>query len=153
MLDTALTAAWREVHEEWMALSSRVVCARLKTSKWEVGKATTNGKRVPIFVTVVCIYASTFKSSVEVKEKFFVDLQGTLDQVDEHDVLLVVGDFNARVGSSKRRCSDLTWNGVRGIHGVGKMNDAGAELLSFCLMNDLTMDTHYKKKAIHKCTW
>ena len=37
---------------------------------------------------------------------------------------------------------------------MGKVNEAGAELLSFCALNELTiMNTHFKKKNIHKFTW
>ena len=51
---------------------------------------------------VVSVYAPMFRASVEQKEQFFSDLQAKLDDVNEHDVLLLVGDFNARVGSSVR---------------------------------------------------
>ena len=54
----------------------------------------------PVYVTVVSVYALTFRSTAEQKEQFFFDLQAKLDSVDEHDVLLLVVDFNARVGSS-----------------------------------------------------
>ena len=52
------------------------------------------------------VYAPTFKSSVEVKEQIYVDLQAVIDVVDEHDALMVVGDLNARVGSSDRGRGD-----------------------------------------------
>ena len=52
------------------------------------------------------VYAPTFRSTAEQKEQFFSDLQAELDSVDEHDVLLLVGNVNARVGSSVR-CSDV----------------------------------------------
>ena len=47
----------------------------------------------------------------------------------------------------------MPWNGVRGVHGVGRMNEAGEDLLSFCALNELTiMNTCFEKK-IHKLTW
>ena len=37
---------------------------------------------------------------------------------------------------------------------MGKMNGAGADLLSFCALNELTiMNTYLEKKEIHKFTW
>ena len=45
--------------------------------------------------------------------------------------LLVVGDFNARVGSNLLDLNNVEWNGVRGIHGVGNINKAGRALLPF----------------------
>ena len=43
------------------------------------------------------MYASTHRSLQE-KEEFYIDLQKTLDGVARDDVLLLLGDFNARVG-------------------------------------------------------
>ena len=56
--------------------------------------------------------------------------------MDERDLLLLVGDFNARVGSTANSSNEKTWNGVKGIHGVGRMNGAGADLLTFCALNE-----------------
>ena len=54
-------------------------------------------------------------------------------------MLLLPVDFNARVGSSNKQAVDActTWCGVRGCHGVGKMNKSGEALLSFCALNNL----------------
>ena len=46
----------------------------------------------------------------------------------QHKVLLVVRDFNARVGSNQLDPSNVEWSGVRGIHGVGNVNEAGRAL-------------------------
>ncbi len=55
-----------------------------------------------------------------------------------------MGDFNARVGCG----------GVRGCHGVGRVNDNGEALLSWCGQNGLTvMNTMFQKKRIHQYTW
>ena len=104
----------------------------------KMGKKQLDGARVPTHVTVISVYAPTFKAPVEEKEKFYSDLQDTLDTVSEHDLLLVVGDYNARVGSTEREDREDTWNGVKGVHGVGRMNEAGADLLSFCALRKKT---------------
>ncbi len=78
------------------------------------------GNRHPMLATVVSVYAPTFRASAKVKEKLFSDLQASLDRVDEHDLLLIIGDFNARVGSSERAKGTPVWDGVRGFHGVGR---------------------------------
>ena len=113
MLNPAMGAAWREAGEEWKAVSPWVIKARMK-----MGKKQLDGARVPTHVTVISVYAPTFKAPVEEK-KFYSDLQDTLNTVSEHDLLLVVGDFNARVGSTEREDREDTWNGVKGVHGVG----------------------------------
>ena len=62
-------------------------------------------------------------------------------------MVLVVGDFNARVGSRERSSRNEMWSGARGPHGLGKMNEAGTELLSFCALNELViMTTEFNKK-------
>ena len=85
----------------WEAVSSRIVMARLK---W-VGKRQrrSGGSRgsSDIFVTVICAYAPTARAPPEVKSKFSGELQDTLDKVSQKDVLVVLGDFNARVGVLK----------------------------------------------------
>ena len=92
-----------------------------------------NRRRTPTFVSV---FAPTFRVTLD--EKFYSDLQSTLNEVNGRDLLLLVGYFNARVGSTANSSSEETWNGVREIHGVGRMNGAGADQLTFCVLNELT---------------
>ena len=63
-------------------------------------------------------------------------------------------DFNARVGTGNSELERSQWNGVRGKHGVGKTNEAGTSLLTFCALNGLTvMNTWFEKKDMCKYTW
>ena len=63
--------------------------------------------------------------------------------------MMLLGDFNARVGSGERVGNNPSWNGVRGCHGVGKMNENGEALLTFCALNELViMNTTFEKKNI-----
>ena len=154
VLDPALTAAWKEAGGVWEAVSSRIVSARLKVTVKKSVRSPKSHDQCPSFLTLVNVYAPTFKSAVEVKEQFYADLQAVIDAVDEHDALMVVGDFNARVGSSDVGRRGRLWDGVRGVHGTGKMNEAGRELLIFCALNELTItNTFFEKKSIHKNTW
>ena len=59
-------AAWREAGEEWKAVSPRVIKARMK-----MGKKQLYGARVPTHVTVISVYAPTFKAPVEETERFY----------------------------------------------------------------------------------
>ena len=46
------------------------------------------------------------------------------------------------------------WNGVRDLHGVGKVNEVGTSLLTFCALHGLcVMNTWYEKKDMYKYTW
>ena len=112
----ALAERWKSGGEEWKHVSSRIVSARLQLCDRAVG-----GRRQgPVFGSIVSVYAPTHRASQEDKDKFFADLQGVIDGISGSDVLMIVGDFNARVGSGVRGEDDV-WNGVRGCHGVGRM--------------------------------
>ena len=148
VLDPTMAENWKSSGGEWQAVSSRIVSARLKLGE-KVGQ---RGRREPVHGTIVSVYAPTHRANQEEKDKFYTDLQSQIDGVAEEDILVVVGDFNARVGSSERH-EDI-WNDVRGYHGVGRINEAGETLLSWCASNSLTvMNTMFEKKNIHKYTW
>ena len=155
VLDPHMTMAWRDAGETWRAVSSRVLTARLKIAGQDVSRSDRQSSRSsPFFMTIISVYAPTHRSAQEKKDEFYADLQETIDSVHVDDVLLVVGDFNARVGSSERREDSSMWDGVRGCHGAGKMNESGEALLSFCALNELTiMNTCFEKKNINKYTW
>ena len=75
VLDPALTAAWKEAGGVWEEVNSRIVSARLKISVKKSVRSQKSRDQCPSFLTVVSVYAPTFKSSVEVKEQFYADLQ------------------------------------------------------------------------------
>ena len=104
------------------------------------------------FVTVISAYAPTAKAPPGIAQKFMDDLQGTPDKILVSDMLLLLGDFNARVGSST--AGDNLWRGVRGKHGMGTCNEAGKKFLEFSAVNNVTiMNTWFAKKPIHLATW
>ena len=75
----------------------------------------------------------------EHKDQFCDDLMCIINSVCQDDLLLVVGDFNARVGSNCPELGKGECRGVRGNHGVGNVNGAGRALLAFCALNGLTV--------------
>ena len=94
-------------------------------------------ERSDTFVTVISVYAPTAKAPPQVKQRFIEDLQDAVDKVPTPGVLVLLGDFNARVGRRNPE-SDL-WQGSLGIHGLGERNDAGEEFLEFCASKQLTI--------------
>ena len=91
-----LAETWRRTGEVSKGVSSRIVMARAKLYhiwKWR----TDCTEHHQTHATILRAYAPTHRSLQE-KEKFYIDLQKTLDGVARDDVLLLLGDFNARVG-------------------------------------------------------
>ena len=97
LLDLRATAAWRNAGEVWEAVSSRIVTASLK---W-VGKGyrRQGGFRASssIALSLVCAFSPTARATPGVKAQFSSGLQNTLDNVPQSNILVVLGDFNARV--------------------------------------------------------
>ena len=153
VLDPQLKEAWRRAGEVWKGVSSRIVMVRVKLDDGYGRQIGWNISR-PTYATIISVYAPTHRSSQGKKDEFYADLQKSLDGVDRNDVLLLLGDFNARVGSNEKFTGMSSWDGVKGCHGVGKMNESGEALLSFCALNELViMNTTFEKKDIHKYTW
>ena len=106
----------------------------------------------PINVTVIAIYAPVNRTNGhkdEESEAFYDSLQQVLHDTPKKDMLLIIGDFNARVHSDKG-----LMNGLIGPHTVDQMNENRERLLDLCLINDLIIaNTFYQHKSIHQCTW
>ena len=99
--------------------------------------------------TIISAYAPTLTSTEENIEQFYSDLSAVLHSVPAKDKLLLLGDFNARVGQDFAR-----WEGVLGKHGVGKMNNNGLLLLSKCAEFGLTItNTVFRMANKYKTTW
>ena len=109
--------------------------------------------RLPVqdykFATVLSVHAPTMQAETRIKEAFYRDPHNLLRQVDSKDELLILGDFNARVG----RGFEL-WKGVLGRHEIGSCNDNGLLLLEFCSEHQLVItNTLLKRKDRFKATW
>ena len=63
-------------------------------------------------------------------EWFYEDLQDLLELTPKKDVLFIIGDWNAKVGSQETP-------GVTGKLGLGVLNEAGQRLIEFCQENAL----------------
>ena len=70
-------------------------------------------------VTFVSVYAPTFTNDELIKEQFYEELDKVIRD-KTNDKLLIVGDFNARVGSNASN-----WKDILGLLGVGKENSNG----------------------------
>nr|VZI45391.1 unnamed protein product [Spirometra erinaceieuropaei] len=86
------------------------------------------------FATIISAYAPTMTSPDAVRDKFYEDLHALLATVSKADKLIVLDDFNARVGTDH-----TAWRGVLGPHGLRGSNDNGLLLLRTCAEHRLTL--------------
>ena len=101
------------------------------------------------FATIVSAYAPTLTNPEETKNKFYEDLHNVINAVPTADKLIILGDFNARVGRDT-----TTWEGVIGKHGVGKCNSNGLLLLQTCAEHGLLItNTVFCLPTRNKTSW
>nr|VZH90304.1 unnamed protein product [Spirometra erinaceieuropaei] len=101
------------------------------------------------FATIISAYAPTMTSSDAVRDKFYEDLHALLATVSKADKLIVLGDFNARVGTDH-----TAWRGVLGPHGLRGSNDNGLLLLRTCAEHRLILtNTFFCLPEREKATW
>ena len=86
----------------------------------------------PFNSTVIQVYAPTSDAEEAEAEQFYEDLQNLLELTPKKDVLFIIGDWNAKVGTQETP-------GVRGKFGLGMRNEAGQRLIEFCQENALVI--------------
>ena len=86
----------------------------------------------PFNITVIQVYAPTSNAEEAEVEWFYEDLQDLLERTPKKDVLFIIGDWNAKVGSQETP-------GVTGKFGLGIWNEAGQTLIEFCQENALVI--------------
>ena len=92
---------------------------------------------------------SPFTSNAEETEveRFYEDLQDLLERTTNKDVLFIIGDWNAKVGSQETP-------GVTGKFGLGMRNEAGQRLIEFCQENILVIaNTLFQQHKRRLYTW
>ena len=82
-------------------------------------------QRKPFNIIVIQAYAPTRNAEEVEVEQFFEDLQDLLELKSPKDVLFIIRDWNAKVGSQETP-------GVTGKFGLGIRNEAGQRLIEFC---------------------
>ena len=86
----------------------------------------------PFNITVVPVCAPSSNTEEAEVEQFYEDLQDLLELTSKKDVLFIIGDWNAKVGSQETP-------GVAGKFGFGIWNEAGQRLIEFCQENALVI--------------
>ena len=90
------------------------------------------------FEAIINVYAPTITHRKEEKEMFYEQLRQITNSVPRSDKIILLGDFNSRVGSDWK-----TWQPATGKFGRGKMNSNGELLLNLCTEMDLVITNTY----------
>ena len=101
----------------------------------------------PFNITVIQPYAPTSNTKEAEVEQFYEDLQDLLERTPKTDVLFIIGDWNAKVGSQEIP-------GLTGKFGLGVQNEAGQRLIEFCQENALVIgNTLFQQHKRRLYTW
>lgn len=118
------------------SVSDRIMTLRLPTS-------------ASSHATIVSVYAPTLVSEQTVIDSFYTQLRNTLSNISHADSIIVLGDFNARVGSDS-----TTWPNVLEKFGRGSYNSNGELLHQVCNEYELAVtNTFFNVPDHHFYSW
>ena len=101
----------------------------------------------PFNITVIQVYAPTSNTEEAEVEQFYEEVLHLLELTPQKDVLFIMGDWNAKIGSQEIA-------GVRGKFGLGVQNEAWQRLTEFCQENALVIsNTLFQQHKRRLYTW
>ena len=101
----------------------------------------------PLNTTVIQIYAPTSNAEKAEIEQLYEDLQDLPELTPKKDNLIMIGDYNANVGSQEI-------SGVTGRFGLGVQTEAGQSLVVFCQKNAVVIaNTLFQQQKRRLYTW
>ena len=101
----------------------------------------------PFNITVIQVYAPTSNAEEAEVQQFYEDLQALLELTPKKDILFIIGDWSAKVGSQETP-------GVTGKFGLGVQNEAGERLTKYCQENTLVIaNTLCQQQKRQLYTW
>ncbi|KAI4885603.1 hypothetical protein NFI96_005381 [Prochilodus magdalenae] len=120
---------------EWKPINSRLITARVRGRHGNM--------------TLIQCYAPTNDGDDEAKDTFYDQLQAEVSAAPRHDLLIVMGDMNAKVGNDNTHVER-----AMGRHGCGCMNENGERLVELCTTYNLVIGgTLFPHRNVHKLTW
>ena len=112
-------------------------------------RASFRSSRQRLHLDIILVYAPTNEADEDTKEQFYARLTAVLDQRPRRNMVIVMGDLNAKVGDDNEG-----YETVMGREGLGDMNDNGERFADFCDLQDLVIGgSVFPHKKIHKATW
>ena len=101
----------------------------------------------PFNITVIQVYAPTSNTEEAEVERFYEDLQDLLELTPKKDILFIIGDWNAEVGSQETP-------GVTGKFGLRVWNEAGERLIELFQQNtQVIVNTLFQQHKRRLYTW
>ena len=101
----------------------------------------------PFKITVIQAYAPTSNAEEAEVEWFYEDLKDLLELTPKKDVLFIIGDWDAKVGSQEIP-------GVTGKFGLVVEKEAGQRLIEFCQEKALVIaNTLFQQHKRRLYTW
>ena len=113
----------------WNPVSERIIFARFKTRHTKV--------------TWIQAYAPTKDADDEIKDKFYNELQGMIQSIPRHDMVLLLGDLNAQIAARRDGMEHTIgpWGSAQ------ETRDNGERLLLTCSTNSLCIANTYFRQA------
>ncbi|CAH2235409.1 jg13268 [Pararge aegeria aegeria] len=105
-------------------VSDRVMSIKLKAS--------------PVNLNIIQVYAQTSAACNEDTESFYSDLETTISKIPQREFLVVMGDFNSKIGSDSHLLSSCV-----GKYGLGQRNERGERLVQFAADNNLVISNSF----------
>ncbi|VDO90785.1 unnamed protein product [Schistosoma margrebowiei] len=100
-------------------------------------------------MNIIQCYAPTNDYNEDAKDQFYNRLQSIVEKCQTKDLTILMGDFNAKVGTDNTGYED-----IMGRHGLGERNENGERFANLCAFNKLVIGgTIFPHKCIHKTTW
>jgi len=123
-----------KAHTSWNPISERLLLARFIHKHGHL--------------TVIVAYTPTEPSGTDDKDLFYNQLSAVTQTISPHDIVTILGDFNAVSGIHDNGCN------VVGPFSSGSPNDNSDRLVSYCSMHDLTINgSWFRRLNIHRHTW
>ena len=119
-------------------VSYEAVSPRILTAKFSMKEG---------IVHIIQAYAPTTTHSETVSDEFYDALQLHIQKVPKKESLIVLGDFNAKIGTDHS-----LWAPTLGKYGLGKVNSRGEKLLEFCTLHKLVVCNTYFQHC-RRATW
>ncbi|VDP22660.1 unnamed protein product [Schistosoma margrebowiei] len=100
-------------------------------------------------MNIIQCYAPTNDYNEDAKDQFYNRLRSIIEKCPTKDLTILMGDFNAKVGTDNTGYED-----IMGRHGLGERNENGERFANLCAFNKLVKGgTIFPHKRIHKATW